>query len=270
MTAIEAATARLEARFVREGGRTRLAHCFCAAPLKIAKTFPLGEAVSVCVMDASPGLLAGDHYELSWQLDEGAHVHVTTQGFTRVHPAAERPCLLRQQIRVADGALLEYFPEPLMLFQGAALRAENQIDIARGGTLLLSEIVCAGRILRGEAFQFHSFSSRLRVRCDNELIFVSQTGLRPRDFNPRALGSWQDFTHQANFTVFSERANDALRDALREVLEEAGEIWGGVSLLERHGVVVSLLGRRAWDLQQLAQRLRETARSYLREEHRDK
>lgn len=260
-----APTARLEARFASVRGKTQLAGCFAQAPLKIAKTFPQESCVGVCVMDASPGLLAGDDYLLSWQLGPGARVFVTTQGFTRVHPSRERPCRLRQNLEVAEDALLEYFPEPLMLYKDAALRSQGEVRIARGGTLLMSEIVCAGRIGHHEEFQFAHFENRLRAYYDDKLIFVNQTSLRPPLFGPRRVGAWQDFTHQGSFFVFAEGVNGALRDALREVLGEAQNagVWGGVSLLERYGVAANFMGRRACDLQSVSQQLRATTLAFL-------
>lgn len=263
-------TAKLNARFAGAMGQSLLADCFHVAPLKIAKTFALDTVfpgctspIGVCVMDASPGLLAGDDYEMAWQLEANTHVFITTQGFTRVHPSRERPCRLQLRIEVAEGALLEWFPEPLMLYRDASLKAECEIDIARGGTLFFSDITCAGRVGRGEAFQFHSFSNRMRVRYDNELIFISQTILRPELYNPRRPGAWGDWTHAGNFYVFAENADAGLRDLLRSTLDESCAVWGGISLLNRYGVAVSLLGRRAYDLQTTLQLLGERAREHL-------
>lgn len=260
-----APTARLEAQFCHANGRTQMAHCFHQSPLKIAKTFALEDGLGVCVMDSSPGLLAGDDYELIWQLDEGARVFVTTQGFTRIHPSRENPCRLRQKISVGEGALLEYFPEPLMLYQNAALRAECDVKITCGGTLLLSEIVCAGRIERGEVFQFHAYQNRVRVRYDSELIFVNQTGFYPQNFNSRRRGAWGDCTHQGTFLLVAAHADATLLDALRaEFADLSGaDLWAGASLLERNGLIVSLLGRRACDLQNLIKKLHKTAHIHL-------
>jgi len=261
-------TAELRARFRCADGRTQLAHLFNKAPLKVAKTFALQNALGVCVMDASPGLLAGDFYNFSWHLEENAHVHLSTQGFTRVHPSRERSCLLRQDIRVETGALLEYLPEPLMLYKDAAVRSECEINIAGGGTVLFCDILCSGRIGHGEAFQFHSLQNRLRVRYNDELIFINQTSLRPHRFLPDRVGAWQNFTHQGNFYIFSEQADSTLCDTLRRVIEDPTAsintpLMGGASLLPRCGVAVSLLGRRACDLQDLTQRLRNAVADFL-------
>lgn len=258
-------TASLSAVFrcADEHRRTQMAQLLCKAPLKIAKTLPLENALSLCVMDASPGLLAGDFYEFAWRLEENAVVHIGTQGFTRVHPSRERPCLLRQNISLGEGAHLELFPEPLMLYKGAAFRAESHITLAPGASFSMGEVFCAGRIGRGEVFAFDCYENRLRVQLGDDLIFVAQNALRPQSFAWRGTGAWQDFTHSASFLTFGEHLNATLCDELRVVIDATPDVCGGVSLLEKYGLTASLLGRRAHDLQSVIERLRATVRVYL-------
>lgn len=256
-------TAVLQAKFCHDGARTQLTQLHCKAPLKIAQTFPLEKALSVCVMDASPGLLAGDYYSLAWHMAENACVSITTQGFTRVHPSQNNPCLLRQSVAIATGAHLEFFPEPLMLYKGATLRAETQVEMASEATLLMGEVFCAGRIQRGESFAFASYENRLRVRRENQLIFMNQTALRPAQMPPGVIGAWGDYTHGATFYTFGLDANATLCEMLRAAIDSAPHCYGGASLLDNGGIVVSLLGHRAYDLQNLVQQLRDTARQHL-------
>jgi len=243
-----------------------MAGCFAQSPLKIAKTFARGEGVEVCVMDSSPGMLAGDYYAFSWHLGENAQVAVSTQGFCRVHPSRERPCKLDQRFELQSGAWLEHFAEPLMLYRDAALRIENEIEMSADATLLLGEIMCAGRIARGEAFGFHCLQNRVRVRCDGKLIYASQTGLRPADLRAQRVGAWSDFTHSAALLILSTRADETLQTRLQTVLDgqQHAQVWGGVSQLERFGLSVALLGRRACDLQLLTGQLRDAVRRHLR------
>ncbi len=260
----ETPTAWLEARFDVVVGRTRMAHCFAQSPLKIAKTFARENGVDVCVMDCSPGMLAGDWYSTSWHLEQNARVTVSTQGFSRVHPSRARPCKLQQRFELESGSWLEHFPEPLMLYQNAAVRIESDIEMSQSATLLMGEIVCAGRIARGEAFAFHALQNRLRARCEGHLIYANQTGLRPADFGARRVGAWGTFTHAGTFLIFSARADEELQERLQAVLDEHAPLWGGVSRMERFGLTVGLLGHRACDLQQLLSQLCGAAREHLR------
>ena len=260
-----APTARLEAHFESVRERTQLTRCFAKSPLKIAKTFPLESGVRVCVMDCSPGMLAGDHYEFSWHLGANTAVEVTTQGFTRVHPSLAHPCTLHQKIALEPGAYLEHFPEPLMLFHDAAIKTECQVDLAPKATLLMGEIVCAGRIERGEVFAFRSWQSRTRVRRAGKLIYVAQNALRPDTLTPSCVGSWGDYTHAGTFCVFSPHVGAEFLPALRALLEnrESSNVWAGASQLDCGALVVSLLGRRAHDLQELTHQMRLCVRQHL-------
>lgn len=255
-------TARVEACFSSAQGVTLLGSSYCSAPLKIGKTFPSDSGqLHVCLMDCSPGLLAGDSYAMAWTLGRDAHVLLTNQSFCKVHPSCDNPAYLRQRIILAKGARLEYLPEPVMLYQDAALRSGCEVTLEAGSTLLLSDILCAGRALRGEVFAFHSYQSRLHVRYADELIYSQQTRLCPQQWHPGTVGAWEDYTHWGNFYIFSDRIvapyGAALVERLRQVMQAFPRLLSGVSLSYRYGIVVSMLGRRAWDMQQAAQQLRK-------------
>jgi urease accessory protein len=154
------------------------------------------------------------------------------------------------------GAVLQWFPEPLMLYRDAALQTETEIELGENSMLAMGEIVCAGRVGRGEAFEFHAYQSRLRVRRDGRLIFVSQTALRPSQFEPKRVGAWGKYTHQGQFLLFMPRINPELLDEVRAILAENPAVWSGASQLESGDIAVSMLGRRAFDLQALMAQLR--------------
>lgn len=270
-------TGRIAARFAVVRGQTRMTECRCNAPLKIAKTFQLSNGgLEVCVMDASPGLLDGDAYAFDWHLDSGASVRLTTQGFARAHPTRGHGARVETRITIEDGARLEMVPQPLLLFAGAALSVEQEAEIAPDATLLSGEIIGAGRTARGEAFAFERFENRVRVRRQGVPLYVSHNTTRPLQLNPRRLGAWGDFTHRANVWMFGPRADAAMCERWRELLSAGAQqfpdddahhqaasnpTWSGVSLLARGGVMASLLGQSAWELQQAARQLYDAARA---------
>lgn len=245
------------------GERTHLAEGAWNAPLKIAKTFPREDGgLHVCSMDCSPGMLDGDRYLLAWQLDAGARVSLTNQSFTRVHPSRNDGCSLTQRIKIGPGARLELFPEPMMLFSGAKLATATDIEIESGGSLLFSEILCAGRVRRGEAFAFEEYTGKLNVRYDGRLAFVSQVQFSPQSGLLQKTGAWGEHTHWGMFGAFGVGDATPLREALHEVLQLHPAVLSGVSLAPRHGVTVSMLGQRAQDLQELVSELRCAAKAW--------
>jgi urease accessory protein len=257
-------TAYIKATFHCMRGQSQLLRSSQTAPLKIAKTFPSSDgAVDVCLMDCSPGLLNGDRYKLEWNVEDNACVKITTQSFTKVHPSSGAGCRQRTRIRIASGGLLEYAPQPTMLFRDADFRVELEADVTSGGTLLLSDILCAGRIGRGEELQFSNYSNQLIVRYDEELIFCSRNRFQPHLQNLRAVGSWGSNTHYGTFFVFSSSANLDLLEAVRQVLGEYSNISSGASLTYKNGVAVAALAAGAWSLQELFAKLGSCAKRHV-------
>ena len=249
-------SAQIQATFAAQNGQTHALHLAQNAPLKIAKTWPRADGgLDLCLLDASPGLLAGDRYRLDFTLEKGARLAVTTQGFTRVHPSAQKPCALETRLQVAENAVLQWHLEPMLLYAGASLRAQTHVDLAPGATLTASEIWGAGRVGRGERWQFERFSNRWNVHRNGAPLFASALDLAPAKFEPRSLGAWNTWTHSGNFWVWSEAANAAMEAAFWEIIERQSAVYAGASGIEG-GVMVSMLGHRAHDLSEMVRELR--------------
>ncbi|MNI00706.1 Urease accessory protein UreH [compost metagenome] len=267
----------IAATFALVEGRTELIHKYHTAPLKIAKTFRYAnerlsitdekqnehDQLGIYMMDCSPGLMSGDEYELSWHLQAGTSVFLTNQSFTKVHPSLENNKSSQKQIiRIGAHAVLEYMPEPVMLYKDANFDSDTDVNMEKGATLILSDILCPGRSQRGEQFQYKHYTNRLKVYVDEELIYYQNQRIEPQVMNLQAPGCWEDQTHLGNLYVFSEHIRqkhvDLLLAAIVERLENDSELnektWPvrfGASLTYKYGLTVTIMGQHAWQLQQL-------------------
>ncbi|MFC5447636.1 urease accessory protein UreD [Paenibacillus aestuarii] len=255
-------TGEMTAEFAVRRGLTQLVRNYHASPLKIAKTFrfenetlgtdDVAEQLGVYIMDCSPGLMAGDHYEINVRLQEGARVFLTNQSFTKVHPALHGAgCTQRQTLQLAPGALLEYMPEPLMLYKDARLHADMEVYLAPGAALILSDILCPGRTQRGEVFQYTSLRNRMKVWYDDELIYYQNQQIEPQSMQLQAAGCWGQDTHLGSLYVFSDRLGQRHLDDLQEQLDELRDVRvrSGASMGYKHGLIVTMMGTSAWELQ---------------------
>ena len=68
---------------------------------------------------------------------DGARAHLTTQSATKVHAMDANYGFVTQTIALADGAYLEFLPDPLLLHRGARFASRTRITIAPTATLLL-------------------------------------------------------------------------------------------------------------------------------------
>ncbi len=260
------------ATFSSRAGNTQIARSFCRAPLKIARAFAQPDgAIEVCVMDSSPGMLAGDSYTFRWHLEPHAHVFLTNQSFTKVHPSRENRCSVTQQIALENHAVLELFPQPTMLFRDADFWSETEVRLQGNARLLMSDIVCAGRQARGELFDFALWQSRCRVWRDDRLAWCNQTRLQPQRFDARALGAWHDAAVWGQFLLFDPALNGARAMQLVEILRACHhensmrrkQVQCGVSALENGAIAATFLAQRAHDVQTLTEKMRLATNRFL-------
>ena len=119
---------------MRRGGATRLAHLYQRDPLRVL--FPAPEANDIRARDIADDLrrasspATGLRSTLRW--GQGAAAHVTASAAEKVYRSTGATTVITQQLRVAEGAWLEYLPPETILFDGARLRRETRIELAAG------------------------------------------------------------------------------------------------------------------------------------------
>ena len=273
----EGYSGEIKASFIVHGGVTKLQTKYHKSPLKIAKTFTREKGqLGVCVMDCSPGMMAGDRYRLEWLLGAETSVFLNNQSTTKIHPSRERPCEQKQTFTLERNAFLQYRPEPIMLFKDANYSTHTNVYMEQGAVLFYSDIVCSGRALRGELFQYAKYESSLHVFMSNEQVYANRQVVEPKSESepvsqeskaitgkPYAmgqenemftshhnLGSWENHTHQGTFYLFSDRITKEFIPPLRRMLLNYPHLLSGVSLTYKHGIYLSILGKSAWELQQ--------------------
>lgn len=261
-------TAVLEAVAARRQDATALVHRYSTSPIKIAKTFQQGSELCVMLMDASPGMLAGDRYELDWEAQAGAHLSLTNQGFTKVHPSMPgQGASSAARYRVGPDACIETMMKPTMLYRGASYESGATVDLARGAIWMQADIFCPGRTLRGEAFQYEAWDNRISVCYEGELIHHQRQLIRPGEHRIGQPGAWRAFSHVGTFAVFSDRVTTALLEAVRTKLETSGipqeQLYAGAAMTWRHGLTVLAAADSAWLLQRAFSDLRIAVRAAL-------
>lgn len=147
----------LRATFSFQGERTVMTDRYYSAPLRFSRSFrPPGGGSELCIYtsDVSPGVLNGDHYHSEWVLGEGTHVMLSSTSATRLHPTPSLPSSVKHHFQLGKGATLEYFPECVIPFKGSSSSLAVTFELEDQAILAYADIWSAGRIHRGEAFQF--------------------------------------------------------------------------------------------------------------------
>ncbi|XGV98429.1 MAG: urease accessory protein UreD [Leptolyngbya sp. BL-A-14] len=157
---------------------------FATYPFRLSRALRLdptdAHRTYLYIMNSSPGLLAGDRFQMSVRLCDRTALYLTDQSATKVHQMAVDQCArIHYDVEIGSGASLEYVPEPIMLYRDASLEQTMRVTMSPTGSLFLSDIMVPGRLARGECFHFHQYFNRLHVYTpDGNLMFSDAMKLK--------------------------------------------------------------------------------------------
>lgn len=238
-----------------EAGTTRLTGQWVRPPLHMTKAYhDQGWAISQ-LMSPTAGLLQDDLLEVEVQVEAGARAALISPAACRVHTMHEGRATVRQQYTVADGAVLDVWPAPLILQKDAALRQETQLEVDPTATALICELVTPGRAAFGECFAFSEWSSRLRILREGRLLSYENFSARPARGD---LADWRQTYPDGSYAGIYYLSPEPLGDLIQHIhqLEISGARIGA-SPLRAGGLGLKLLARDGISLRQAIFSVRE-------------
>ncbi|WP_390583592.1 urease accessory protein UreD [Paenibacillus illinoisensis] len=256
----------LRATFALQEGRTIMTDRYYSAPLRFSRSFrPPGNSNGLCLYtsDVSPGVLNGDHYHSEWHLGEGTHVMLSSTSATRLHPTPSLPSSVNHHFQIGKGAVLEYFPECVIPFKGSSSSLTATFHLEEQAILAYADVWSAGRIHRGEAFEFSKYRNSTEIWQGDQLAVWDRFGMEPSRDDPQKSAALLDFTHTAALWMIAPGLGTAELESIRSALPPDGRMLAGASLLASGGIGVRLLGMAAWELQEQCLHIWNTIRPQL-------
>jgi urease accessory protein len=204
-------------RAARIADRTRLSEVLSRAPLQVmraAYTEPaLPDLAAVTICSPAGGVLQGDRLRMEITIEAGARLRLETQSATRIYATPDVGATAEIVLRVESDAFLEYVPDPLIPYAAASYRQESRWEVAESASLVVGEVVAAGREARGERTAYRRIETEVDAhRPDGRLLFRDACHLVP-DVGLRFLG---DATALGSLFVVSSRFRASAFDALAE------------------------------------------------------
>jgi urease accessory protein len=237
--------------FERRGAKTHLIDLDRRAPLLVQQALYWDEAMPnlpcVFMISNAGGILQGDRNLIEISLAADADAHVTTQSATKIHEMDANHAVQQQHIRLAEGAYLEYLPDPMIPHRHARFLTRTHIDIAASATLLYSEILMAGRKYygEGERYEYDVFSSTVEAhRPTGEQLFVEKFVVEPARRPVRQVGVMGPYDVFGNVLLLTPKeCADAVFEQVEAELDEDQGWAAGVSRLPNDaGLVYKILG----------------------------
>lgn len=241
----------LDLELAVRAGSTRVVRQYQRSPLYVYRPIYLDpvrlDMAFVFVQQQGDGLVQGDRYRMDVVCGPGTAVHLTTQAATKVFKAHRNFATQLVNLRVAEGAVLEYLPDPVIPFRGSRMYQRTCLTVADDATVILGEILLPGRTARDEVLAYDVYWAETEA-CDPHgvLLFSDRLQLRPGELDdPRSPGMLGGYEVLASLYVISPRMSPpVLVTALRESLAGIPDVLAGVTELPAgRGAAVRILGR---------------------------
>jgi urease accessory protein len=165
------------ARLVLAGSAhgTRIVDVFQRSPIRIMfpgiRGAPVEEAV---VVNTAGGIAGGDRLESAVTLLANASLSVTSQAAERVYRALSAPALIDTRLKIGDAAKLAWLPQETIVFNGARMRRNTEIEISAGAELLALEWLVLGRAAHGEEVVGGEIIDGWQVKMGDRLIWADR------------------------------------------------------------------------------------------------
>lgn len=250
-------------RFERRDNRTVLTQSRFKLPLQVLAPAGVDDGtLYLMLLNPTGGLVGGDRLFTRIAQGSGTRVCITTASATRVYRTASHPALHETFIQVDEGASLEYLPDHIIPHPGSALHQLLRVEMARASRVVIWDAFAAGRLARGERWDFRALEFRTEILLCGHPLFMNRTRINPLHQRPEGLGLMEGFTYMASLVVLADgfKGWEGLIASIEVQLKGMPQILGGVSLLGGSGCLVRLFTRSASDLTLAQARLWAQAR----------
>ena len=250
----------------KRNGKTVFTRSRCSYPWYFFQPLYLDDTgcATTFLTHPSGGLAGGDTCSLLATLEKDSHVLFTTPSATKVYRTLEKPAVQSIDLNVGANAICEWIPEPAIPFAGSSFEQTVTVRLETGSSLILWDALAAGRIVRGERWQFSSFANRIRILLSDGRALEERYRLTPTSGNPCLLFNLE-WNYTGSFLIVNDQVPrstwERIKQDMTTVIEnQTGELLGGVSEPSVPGLAVKVLTRSAPDLNDVLEQLWRVAR----------
>lgn len=197
----------------------------------------------VLILHPPAGIAGGDHLSLQVELAPGAQARITTPGAAKWYRANGRAARQDTQLKIADGAVLEWLPQEAIAFDGALPCTQTDIDCTKDARGCGWDLWMLGRLAAGETFSSGELRQRTRLRRDGRLLWSERIRLAADDPLRRSPLGWNDAGVIGSFWAIGLPNDESLLASCREIAEPGVQL--GITRFE-HGLwIARALGHSA-------------------------
>lgn len=216
------------------------------------------------MLNISGGMVGDDRLRTRIELERDAHALLTTASASKAY-RSESVALQHTEITLRENAALEYFPDHLIPHAGAAIEQTLRIEMAKGSRAIIYDAMAAGRVGRGERWQFRTLISELAINQSGRPRYLNRARIVPASQPLSDIGWMENYNYLATLTMVSDdyREWSGLVIALHNALQGIQGLQGSASAMARGGCVARFISVSADALNRTAMKLWGIARREL-------
>ena len=234
-------------------GQTRLQNSYITSPFKLADiTEPCNTGeLQLVMMNASPGILDGDDYDIRIEQGAGSRLRLHTQAYQRIFNM-KQGAQQRLEVHLKERACFVFLPHPTVPHENSIFSIRNHFYLQQPHRLIFGEVLTCGRKLNGEAFLFSKYHSHTRIYINQQLVISENLLMEPGMIQPATTGQLEGYSHQASLIMLDPRLNvKEVHCSLLTLLTEKKGIEFGITAAPANGLLIRLLGHGADALYQV-------------------
>jgi urease accessory protein len=226
--------ARLALEYALREQRTVLARREHSGPLVVQKSLhPEGDAVCHNIILHPPGGIAGgDSLALAAKLREGSAALLTTPGAGKWYKTMGATAHVGQRFDIGRGAVLEWLPQPSIVFDHARAATKTEIFLEPDALYLGWDLTCMGRTASGERFNSGELRQRTEVWQQGRRLWCEYARLAGGDSMLTSMAGMAACTVSATLIAAGKDIQKDLLAQCRSIATEAGA-QSGITALPR-------------------------------------
>ena len=223
--------AELDLGFARREGRTVLGRNQHRGPLQVQKAlYPEGEETChIAILHPPGGVAAGDRLSIRASLNERSRALLTTPGATKWY-RSEGSCAGQQvHFSLGEDAILEWLPRESIIFDGANISLELNVDLTARARYFGWDILSFGRRASGESWGRGTLNMQTNIRRAGSLLWSEVADIDAQSGFAKSPVGLSGFTVCGTFLVAGCDIDAALLRECREVTRPAAESRTGIT-----------------------------------------
>ena len=197
-------------------------------------------------------------------MEKGSEAVLTTQASSKIYKSENSiPSKQYTNLYLEKNSRLEFINDSVILYKDAVYEQSTDIYLEEGSTLIYSDGITAGWSPDGKLFQYKSARIKTNLYLEGELIYLDNLKIIPSEYEVQSFGILEGYKNFGTMLVIDKRVNKELIKKLREETKNLDlDVKFGISLLEKDGFIIRILGNLTQDIQKVINKVH----TYLRQE----